>query len=168
MNRPDFIVRGTISDSTDEGKIYYIAAAPPDYRATFTGSALPFANPQQAFFNTPNFGEMQVSLGSQFQIPIRYPNAFYDDLGNIYVPPTLFIMYKRNGQEIRKSIKVGSGVPYRLLDHPNMPPIERKNVSFYDVADLMTVRTQEQILRESGFPEKNKMQNRFWGTRPPL
>ena len=43
----------------------------------------------------------------------------------------------------------------------------RKCPLFYHNPRL-TVRSQEQILRDSGYPSENKMPDDFWGKRPPV
>ena len=38
---------------------------------------------------------------------------------------------------------------------------------FYSGRTRLPTRTQEQILRDSGFPEINQMPPNYWGLRPP-
>ena len=38
---------------------------------------------------------------------------------------------------------------------------------YYCSKTKLPVRTQEQVLRDSGYPEDNKMHDDFWGLRPP-
>jgi hypothetical protein len=161
---PDIVVTGMLHDVPDRGLLHYAAASPPDYRGSFPGSGLPFVSPQQAFHNTPNTGSLLLSLGGRFRIPLLYPNAYYDNLGTVFVPPTLYLMYSRNGQEVRKSVRVGDGMPYRDLNHPNT----RDGPRFYEAGRAMEVRGQESVVRSSGYPATNHMQPDFWGQRPPL
>jgi hypothetical protein len=160
----DIVVSGTIHDKPDDGSIWYLAASPPDYRASFTGSALPFASPQQAFENTPNAGQLDVGGDGRFSVSLLYPNSYYVDLGNALVPPTLYIMYTRKGLEVRKTVRVGTGMPYRSLDHP----FARKGPDFYAAPGAMHVRSQERILKDSGYPAINREAADFWGGKPPL
>ena len=53
--------------NSENNIIYYSAANPPDYRATYTGSGLPFANQHIAFENSPNKGKSDL-LDGNFEI----------------------------------------------------------------------------------------------------
>lgn len=166
------VVRGKVNEHVRDGIIYYIAAAPPDYRATFTGSALPFYNQLQAFDNTPNKGRVNVSnLGGDFEIHLMMPNSYYTGLGTVYVPPTLYIEYfNEHGAKRNLSIKLSDGVPFRSLTWPgpgqNTAP--RSGPMFYATQFDLPVRSQEQVLRDSAYPANNKMPTDFWGLKPPL
>lgn len=158
----DLLIRGTVNESVKDNLIYYVAAAPPDYRATFTGSGLPFANPVQAFDTTPNVGSLTLN-NNKFELSIMYPNAYYTDLGTVYNPPTLYVYYiNRQGQQRTIDIQLSEGIPFRKLTYPN----GRTSASFYNM-DL-PVRSQEEILRDSAYPATNKEPENFWGLRPPL
>ena len=39
---------------------------------------------------------------------------------------------------------------------------------FYKSLQTLPVRSQEQILRDSAYPKKNKMPKNFWGLTPPV
>ena len=39
---------------------------------------------------------------------------------------------------------------------------------FYHCGNSLPVRTQEQVLRDSGYPEDNRMPDNFWGLKPPM
>ena len=172
MPAADVTISGNIADIADGNQLHYVAAAPPDFRCAFSGSGLPFSSPRQAFHMTPNSGVATVTAG-RFSIALRYPNSYYELAQSqqggaavepqVLVPPTVFIMYTSGGVERRASFKVGDGVPYRLLYHPNA----RDGAEFYDVPGL-AVRSQEQVLRDSAYPETNKNDAGFWGARPPL
>jgi hypothetical protein len=163
-NKNDLRVEGVIHEGIQNNTIYYFAASPPDYRATYTGSGLPFANAQQAFDNTPNKGNLKL-LDGTFQIDLMFPNAYYTSLGTVCVPPTLYISYTNNmGKERNVSIKLSEGIPYRSLTYH----MKRKDAMFYGHGWSLPVRTQEQILRDSDYPSTNQMPNNFWGLRPPL
>lgn len=159
----DITVRGTIKEATDDGILYYVAAAPPDYRASYSGSALPFNSMEQAFDNTPNKGSLRLD-GSGFVIPLVFPNSYYIGLGTTFVPPTLYLRYMTSGQPKELTIKLSEGIPYRSLTYDEL---HKGGVSFYDDAKLkLPVRTQEQIARDSDYPAMNKKQNMFWGLKP--
>lgn len=166
------VVKGVINEYVKDEKLYYIAAAPPDYRATFSGSGLPFASQVQAFQNTPNKGTVRIpAYGSKFEIKLMTPNSYYVGLGTVYVPPTLYLEYiNQHGVKRNVSVKISDGIPYRSLTHPgpgqNSAP--RANAMFYATQFGLPVRSQEQILRDSAYPQNNKMDPDFWGLKPPL
>lgn len=163
----DTYVVGSIKESVLDDVIYYVAANAPDYRATYTGSGLPFANAQQAFENTPNRGKVKL-LNNTFEIKLAFPNAYYKHLGTVLVPPTVYIEYKNKDGKLRQVIvKLSDGIPYRLLTYPMQSTKARVDASFYDNQDLPT-RSQEAILRSSAYPTTNKMHPNFWGMKPPL
>jgi hypothetical protein len=165
MGCSDLTITARIHDLVDGGKVKFIAACPPDYRQSFTGSGLPFTSPQQAFHETPNIGEVRVMDDGKVVIRLQYPNAYYEDVGRgKLVPPTLFLEYKRNGKRVRKQIKVGNKMPYRDLIHPSI----RQGATFYSGKNAQEVRSQEQILYDSGYPAINEEAIDFWGKKPPL
>lgn len=164
----DMVVVGRIKEPVKDGVVYYSAANPPDYRATYTGSGLPFANQHQAFENSPNRGRVSVMDGS-FEVKIMFPNSYYVGLGTVIVPPTLYIEYQNMAGATRNvSIKLSDGVPYRMLTYPMQYTMPRKDAMFYSHGWQLPVRTQEEILRDSAYPTKNKMYSNFWGLKPPL
>lgn len=165
----DIIVQGIIRENVDNNEIYYIASAPPDYRATYTGSGLPFATQEQAFDNSPNFGKV-VLTDNTFDIRLMFPNSYYVGLGTVIVPPTLYIQYVSAITKEKRNItiKLSDGIPYRMLSYPIEHTRARTDAMFYKDGWEMPVRTQEQILRDSGYPSVNKMHSNFWGLKPPL
>ncbi len=165
MAPSDFTVKGSILEPIDDGRVHYLAAAPPDYRCSYSGSGLPFASPEQAFHATPNVGEV-TAPGGTFSIPLLFPNSYQD--ARKVVPPTLYLMFRSGGRERRISIRVAEGVPYRLLEHPGEEqPRPREGAEFYGV-DAQPARSQEQVLRDSEYPRTNRAHADFWGARPPL
>lgn len=166
------VVKGRINEYVKDDTVYFLAAAPPDYRATFSGSGLPFANQVQAFQHTPNKGTVKVpAYGSEFEIKLMTPNSYYVGLGTVYVPPTLFLEYTNgNGTKRNVSIKLSDGIPYRSLTHPGpgQKTAPRGNAMFYGTQFGLPVRSQEQILRDSAYPTSNHMDADFWGLKPPL
>jgi hypothetical protein len=160
----DILVRGLLSikSAPDGGQIYFLAAAPPDYRSSFSGSALPFANADQAFYNTPNRGVVKVALDGSFEITLRVPNSYYVGHGTVRVPPTLHIVYYNRGERVSSSLQVSEGVPYRSLTYP----AKRANAMFYSPYDS-DARSQEEILRASAYPDVNTEAPNFWGSKPP-
>lgn len=164
----DIEVTVALSHVPDDGRVTYYAAAPPDYGASFSGSALPFAGAKQAFDGTPNKGVVQAEEGGQtVHIKLRYPNAYYVGLGTVYVPPTVHIEYTSQGRPMTESMRISDGVPFRTLTYPAYNTRPRRDCTFYDAGDL-PVRGQEAILRASAYPDKNEMPANFWGTKPPV
>lgn len=163
----EIVVHGVILDDIKDNIIEYVAASPPDFRATFTGSGLPFANERMAFEGTPNSGVMQLPLGSKFTIKILYPNSYYVGLGTVIIPPTLYITYwTRDGNRKFVPIPVSKGIPFRFLTYPMQFTKARKDATFYEGGWQLPVRTQEQILRSSAYPSVNSMPENFWGDKP--
>jgi len=164
----DMIVYGKLRERVKNDVVYFFAANPPDYHASYTGSCLPYANESQAFENTPNKGTSKV-LDGTFEVKIMFPNSYYVGLGTVIVPPTLYVHYFNLEGVLRKiSIKLSDGVPYRMLTYPMQYTKARRDATFYDGGWQMPVRTQEQVLRNSAYPHINKMDPTFWGLKPPL
>lgn len=161
-------IKGTIYDNVKGQTLEYYAAAPPDFRATYTGSGLPFANPQMAFDGSPNIGVVELSPGNNFTLNILYPNSYYIGLGTVIIPPTVYISYYSLTSQEKKivPIQISKGIPYRLLTYPMQYTKARKDATFYAGGFELPVRSQEQILRDSAYPSRNEMSSDFWGLRP--
>lgn len=143
--------------------IEFLAASPPDYRETFTGSGLPFATKTQAFQETPNNGTVRV-INGEAHINMFLPNSYYEDF-NTLVGPYVDIMYKTyDDKERHLTIKLGNAVPYRSLSYPDARV--NKQQGFYDGGFELPVRTQEQVLYASAYPSKNTVESNFWGYKP--
>ena len=167
----DLTVHATITDMVDNGYIQYIASSPPDYHSSYTGSALPFANPEQAFQNTPNKGEITLQ-GNQFSLKLLTPNTYYEGLGRVLVPPTLYVHYTSGGVGKTIKIKVGESIPYRRLTYPTPRRYAVDNPTFatgplfYSGTNRLPIRTQEKILRDACYPSENKTPADWWGLKP--
>ena len=163
-------VTGKLKILNKSAKVIYWAANPPDFGVSFSGSGLPFPSPEVAFQNTKNIGAVKANNGI-FKIKLSYPSAYYVALGSLYVPPHLHIKICEEGINNFISIKIGAGIPYRTLTHPAPPSLNpRVDATFYNNEEL-TVRSQEQILRDGGYPEYGtippEIPSNFWGKRPP-
>ncbi len=175
-NRYDITVKGEIQNTVNGGIIHYEAPNPIDRLSSFSGSGLPFVNYQQAFDNTPNRGNIELSTNNYFSIDILMPNSYYVGLGTVLIPPSLFIKYHNGEKQVTVPIKVNQAVPYRSLTYPiSLEHASRKNSLFYSGMWDLPVRTQEQILRDSGYPETFNRQPQhksipvnFWGAKPPV
>ena len=147
----------------DGAEAFYVAAAPPDYRSSFTGSALPFANASHAFYNTPNRGKVQVAGDGSFEVGLQAPNAYYVAHGTVRVPPVLHLVYTVDGRRQQVALPVGRGVPFRSLTYPP----SRKGAAPFYAPENPTARSQYDILMASAFPAYNIQPPNFWGNKPP-
>lgn len=166
----DVTIVGILKEPVIEDIMHYIAASPPDYHTTYSGSALPFANQSQAFDNSPNVGKVKIRNG-KFRIDLMYPNSYMVGLGSVTVPPMVHLEYKLLSGETRKvSIKISEGIPYRTLTYPagGNGGCARKDAMFYSAHHCLPVRTQEQVLRDAGYPGSNKMPKNHFGLKPAL
>jgi hypothetical protein len=144
----------------DNNTIFYIAAGPPNYMTTYSGSGLPFYSKEQALFNTPNKGKVIVDTNNEAIIKLYYPNSYNEDVGNIVVKPHVTLFYYSNSIIVEKKIILSKGIPFRSLSHPNI----RNGPEFYS-NDIPT-QTQESILRFSQYPSTDLHYKNFWGGKP--
>ncbi len=158
----DTIIEGIIHSNVDNNKIFYYAAAPADYRTTFTGSGLPFHSKSQAFYGTPNIGNQNL-VQNKFSIKLQKPNAYYDNLAGPIIEPCLYIYYFNNNIKKEITVSLKEKIPYRDIRFTDY----RHSVEFYNNQNL-PVRTQEQILLDSKYPDTNIMSSNFWGLKPPM
>ena len=168
------VVKGRLKIDKPNVRIVYWAANPPDPTYSFSAAGLPFPSPEIAFENSVNRGSM-ITDDRDFEFKIYYPNSYYVGLGSLYMSPHVFIKICDPDYNNIESIKLGEGIPYRTLISP-APPSKNPRVSplFYYNKNLenMDVRSQEKILRDSGYPEFNvippKMPDNFWGLKPAV
>jgi hypothetical protein len=173
VNNGGCLIKGSLKDDlyarslVENIFIKYIAANPPTYNSNFSGSGLPYPNVDVAFENTPNKGIIKVENG-KFNIIIKYPNSYYENMGSLYIPPQIKLVAVNKDNKnlsIVEVINLGEGIPFRTLTWP----VQRdwnKGALFYKV-DGLPVRTQNQILLDSAYPIVNKMPANFWGLTPP-
>jgi len=157
----EFVVKGQLKHDAVNSKILYYASNPPTYCTSYSGSGLPFPNPVMAFENTPNKGAIMTNANGEFKFKVQYPNSYYAGLGTVHVEPQIFL--KICGEDKIHTVKLGNGIPFRLLSYPgqrNLAP--RTGPNFYKRQNL-AIRTQEQIFRDSTYPSKNIMPKNFWG-----
>ena len=144
-------------------QLKYWASNSPDTRASFSGSGLPFPNETIAYQNTKNQGTYEL-INRNFSLNMIKPNSYYTNQGKILVKPHINIMFMTgDNKSLGKVYKVDieDYIPYRTLS------MVRKDVMFYHNAPL-PIRTQEQILKDSAYPEETmKEHNNFWGLKPP-
>ena len=165
----EFIVKGSVRSNISNPTVMFWAANPPTYLQSYSGSGLPFPNPDIAYENTPNRGAVKAN-GSKFEFRIRFPNAYYVGLGSQYVEPCVHIKVCGDKEEGKiHTINLSRGIPYRSTTNVTAPSIQNLRTSpmFYTGRDKLPTRTQEQILRDSAYPDLNVMPSNFWGKRPP-
>jgi hypothetical protein len=144
-------------------QVVFWAANPPDYRQSFSGSALPFVNRAMAFENSQNRGIVDVLSDGTFSFNLKFPNSYYMNLGNQLIGPQVHIMVKSSGKEGKvQTISLGEPIPFRSLRHALLD----RNVTFYHRTDLPDLRTQEQTLYACEYPPTNSTPTNFWGSCP--
>jgi hypothetical protein len=168
VNNDAVTIEGRITAAIDNMQMHFVAAAPADHRESFTGSGLPFASEEQAFRDTPNHGPVTVSGSGNFKLTCFMPNSYYADFNGTIVGPQVLLLFSSNGKErvVRVRLSSAHTTPYRSLTYP--PQRVAEGASFYESGWRMPVRTQEQVLRDSGYPCKNNEAPNFWGLKPPM
>ena len=157
-NKGNITVNGNLKIASSNVKIVYWAANPPTFNYSFSGSALPFFNKEQAFDNTSNKGKV-LFKNKKASFGIKYPNSYYHDLGNTQVVPHIDLLYSINGKEYIYSYKLSDNpIPYRSLTHP----YTRTSPIFYKPKTEKTVASQSQLLCDTAYPVTNTSINDFW------
>jgi hypothetical protein len=164
-----YIVKGMIQTNTANAKLLFWAANPATRGYSASGSGMPYPSPEMAFEDTPNRGVVPIR-GNYFEFRLHLPNAFYVGLGTHYIAPCVFVKVCENGSDGKiHKISISTGIPYRTLDHPAQR--YEKQQMFYHGRDSLPQRTQEQILRDSAYPEASKgvyrTPSNFWGKSIP-
>lgn len=164
----NIVVSGKLDRAfTSDHKLMFLAAKAPDYRTSYTGSALPFTNAEMAYESTRSRGTVEVGADGQFSFSFDSPNAYYSGLGSVYVKPHVQLILTEKGEIVKVyTVKISEGIPFRTLSYPDNPP--RCSPLFYGNRDQLPVRTQEQVLRDSAYPDTNETPDNFWGLRPPV
>jgi hypothetical protein len=161
-------VAGSIRDTVTIQRLSYLASAPRQHITSWSGSGLPFANPLQAFQNTPNSGVVDLDKGNRFVFHVECPNSFYTGLGKTLIPPTAYMYYSSSDGTLKTAfVKLDDSVPFRTLTHPP----ERTSVLFYENVYRLPVRNQEDILLSGKYPwdESHRPEiTSFWGLRPSM
>ena len=160
----NLVVDGTLKENVNNTKITFWAANPPDYRQSFTGSGLPFANPEMAYDNTENKGMVMTDSSGKFQFRLKLPNSYYLGLGTIHRSPHVHIRIQNDKRDTVHSVDLHGAIPFRMLTYPSPPQtVARSSPLFYNTRNELPIRSQEQILRDSAYPSTNKMPDNFWG-----
>jgi hypothetical protein len=109
-----FTVTGRFHGLSNVG-ITYWAANPIGRGYSYSGSGLPFANPEMAYENTPNQGDLLLDNSGQFQIQLDHPNSYYVGQGSVLLKPHVHL--GANGKVY--TVQLGDNLPYRSLK--NLP-----------------------------------------------
>lgn len=125
------------------GPAKLFAACPIQRRSSYLGSAMPYANRDQAFENTPNVFDIE---GSIFTTTFTYPNSYYLPDGCSKVPPSLFVAFP-DGEVVQMILPD----PYELRTMTHRP--ETRDPSFYTVrAEQLGVQSQEALIKTYAKP----------------
>jgi hypothetical protein len=166
----DVVVQGEVKSKTSDPTIMFWAPNPPTWSQSYSGSGLPYHDSIQAYQQSPNVGAVKA-VNRKFEFRIKFPNAYYVGLGSLYVPPVVHFKVCEDdcNQKEYHTIELGKGIPFRTLTYPS-PPSNRPRDSpmFYHCGKGLPIRTQEQVLRDSGYPEDNRTPDNFWGLKPPM
>jgi hypothetical protein len=144
----------------------YWAAAPPNYTASYAGSGLPYNNEKEALDNTPNKGVIKID-GDKFIFYLNYPNSYYINMGTTLIKPQVKILLcdeKKQPISNVYTINLGNSIPFRSLTWSEKRKWS-KGPMFFSNPNL-PIRTQSQILKDSGYPCTNEEPSNFWGIMP--
>ena len=149
------------SQYPENSNIIFWACNPPNYNSSFTGSGLPFSNLDIAFENTPNIGISKVKNGL-ILVNISFPNSFYNNFGTNLIEPTLFYRLLNNENDNVIEFNLKNRIPFRgrYFD------LSKGVLNYYNNNNCI-LSNQETILRNYGYPNKNKIPNNFWGSKKP-
>lgn len=162
-NNYDIIINGVITPNyTTDSFVKYSAPAPPDTITSFSGSGLPYSSKEQAYYNSPNVGQVKISRDGRFKITLKRPNSYYANFNTLKTP--YITMTYNYGKDVLTVKLDYEKVPYRSLQYPVLRT--QKKEMFY--AKKLPVRSQEQILYDSAYSDTKLQSPDFWGLKPPL
>jgi len=99
----------------------YWAANPINRIYSYPGSGLPFPNPEVAYENTPNQGEVALDNHGQFTIYLQIPSGYYLRQGKVLLKPHVHFSVPAHNQVF--TVAIADDFPYRSLknlpDRPN-------------------------------------------------
>ena len=143
--------------------IEFTGPKPPDYRQSYSGSALPYPNKSMAYDKTPTYGSFACEE-ARCAITIDLPNAYYTHLGTHMVHPYLDVtgFDDRRRPVHRARVELGEVAPYRRL---TWPPARRDPTFYTAAAAARRHPNQESHLRAFGYPATTPAN--FWGAAIP-
>lgn len=159
---------GIINDPVSCIELHWWGASPIERRTSYSGSGLPYPNPDIAYEKTVNQGKIKLN-NNKFDFVLHdIPNSYYVANGTIYVHPTINIRVVRKTHQKQYNIELGQGVPFRHLTWSGQPNVEpRSSALFYNTRFSLPFDNQEGILRRSAYPEQQIMPEDFWGLAVP-
>ena len=115
-----FTVNGKFHEISNTTMSYW--AANPIHRIySYSGSGLPYANPEMAYENTPNQGDVIIDNEGKFIIRLDHPSAYYVRQGSTLLKPHVHL--RANGLRKIFTVQLADILPYRSLtglpDRPN-------------------------------------------------
>lgn len=114
-----FQIDGRFPNLTGIG-INYWAANPVERRYSYSGSGLPYPNPESAYEETPNRGKLQLDDAGGFSIKLMHPSGYYIRQGKILVKP--HVNFQIDGNDRIYTVNIADNMPYRSLKNlPNRP-----------------------------------------------
>ena len=93
--------RHVVMASRPNADVEYLAPAPLDRRASFTGSGLPYPSARHAFADSPNQGRARTGHGGRLELALNSPNSFYECSGTEYNEPFVILRYADGHCETR-------------------------------------------------------------------
>ena len=126
FNDPDGAISGNVTFDSETGKfvvegrskssgsvIRYWAANPLHRGYSYSGSALPYPNPEIAYEGTPNSGEVLIDDDGGFKIMLDYPSSYYVRQGTILLKPHVHLALPNSPKVF--TVDLGEPFPYRSL-----------------------------------------------------
>jgi len=108
---------GGINNAT----VKYWAANPISRNYSYSGSALPYPNPEAAYENTPNQGHFLLDNDGKFNIRLDSPSGYYVRQGKFLLRP--HVHFQILGGDKVHTLTIADLFPYRSLknlpDRPN-------------------------------------------------
>jgi len=114
-----FVVKGHVKSGPC--MVRYWAASPPDLRQSYSGSGLPFPNPEIAFDGTTNRGTVKCDRDGNFEFQVVKPNGYYVGQGNRLIGSQVKLALG-NSTDI-KILQLGNPIENRSLKHLEGRPI---------------------------------------------
>lgn len=90
-NNYDIEIEISLQNVSNDISITYIAAAPADTMTNFSGSGLPYASKEQAYYNTPNKGTVKF-INNIGTLRLQKPNSYYKDFNKLQKPHVLLFI----------------------------------------------------------------------------
>ena len=85
--------RHVVVASRRNADLEYLAPAPLDRRASFTGSGLPYPSAHAAFSDSPNQGRARSGSDGRVELAIGSPGGFYECSGTEYRDPFVILRF---------------------------------------------------------------------------